>query len=422
MKSSPILRALELAKLAAKVGLKSASSGSLESRIEQAKMLADSLSQMKGAAMKAGQLLSLDLMDYFPKEATEILSRLQSSAEPADYSVIETVLRRDLGDERFSKLIDIEKQPIGSASIGQVHRATIDGKQTALKVQYPGVAESIDADLKILKVVAKSFCAMTGRDMSLDPLFNEFRNILNQEVDYLNEASLQNEYRERIALLPPIPGIHYVVPDVNFEFTTRHVLAMEFRPGIKLRNWMQGSPTGKEKMRLAEAILNLYFHEFFEWALVQTDPNQGNFLVHPRGSDLELVILDFGATRRYSQEFIKNYIELLRATGEGHRQTVRDQAISFGLIDSRESDEAFEALYQVLTVAVRPFFKPSFDFSDESHAKASQQTSRELANKLKYSPPPHDLVFLHRKLGGVYAVLKSLGVTMDVSSYWRNLV
>jgi aarF domain-containing kinase len=430
MKSSTFARSFELAKMAAKIGIKEARSGNLVSRMEQAVILADGLSKLKGAAMKAGQLLSLELVEYFPKEAVEVLSRLQSSATELEYPLIEKIIRRELGEENFARLVSIDPIPIGSASIGQVHRATFEGRKIVLKVQYPGVDESIDSDLQILKTVAKAFCGLTGRQMDLGPLFSEFKQMLKQEVDYMHEAKMQQRYFEHSASLKGVEGLNYVVPRIENSITTPKVLSMEWQSGVSLRRWMGLNPSNNQRRILADAVLNLYFHEFFEWGLVQTDPNQGNFLVRENGPSLDLVLLDFGATREYSREFIQQYVQLLEATALGDRAVLRDQAISFGLIDKRESPAAFEALHQVLSVAVRPFFSKDgklleyspFDFSDEDHSRRSQDSARVLAAELKFSPPPHGLVFLHRKLGGVYAILKSLGVAIDVSVYWRRMI
>jgi aarF domain-containing kinase len=430
VKSSTFARSFELAKMAARIGLKEARSGNLVSRMEQAVILAEGLSKLKGAAMKAGQLLSLELVEYFPKEAVEVLSRLQSSATTLEYPVIEKIIRRELGEEQFAKLKDIDQSPIGSASIGQVHRAHFDGREIVLKVQYPGVDDSIESDLQILKTVAKAFCGLTGRQMDLGPLFAEFKQMLKQEVDYLHEAQMQQRYLEHTINLQDVNGLTYVVPKIESSISTSRVLSMDWQSGVSLRRWMGLNPSNDQRRTMAEGVLNLYFHEFFDWGLVQTDPNQGNFLVRENGSKLDLVLLDFGATREYSREFIRQYIKLLEATAVGDRGILRDQAIAFGLIDKRESPAAFEALHQVLSVAVRPFFSDDgkllehspFDFSNEDHSRRSQDTAKALAAELKYSPPPHGLVFLHRKLGGVYAILKSLGVAIDVSVYWRRMI
>lgn len=198
---SPLARSLELAKLAAKVGFKEFSSGDFNSRVEQAVLIAKSLSRMKGAAMKAGQLLSLDLDNYFPPEAIEVLSQLQNSAVAHPFSEIEDIIVRELGVNQRNLIQSISSSPIGVASIGQVHKAEYKDSDIVIKVKYPEVADSIESDLKILKTLANSFVKMTGRKMNLDPLFNEFRFILQQELDYQIEADYQNQFRQNILRL-----------------------------------------------------------------------------------------------------------------------------------------------------------------------------------------------------------------------------
>ncbi len=426
MKSSTFLRSIELAKLAAQVGFKELRSGNMQSRLEQALLIANSLSNLKGAAMKAGQLLSLDLGDYFPPEAIAILSQLQNAAVAQPFEDIEKIVRNELGSNKFSQLKDISIKPLAVASIGQVHRARFDGQDIVVKVQYPGVASSIDADLKILKTIAVSFCQLTGRRMNLEPLFAEVRSILEQELNYTSEAQFQNEYRSLIAKISSVGDFSYSVPEVIEDMSTAHVLSMSYENGVSLRQWIGEKKPMKDREALAYAILNLYFHEFFEWGLVQTDPNWANFLVDEQNSKANLVVIDFGATRKYSREFIQNYIQLLHFAAEKNSVELRKQAIEFGLIDPRESAAAFAAFEEVLTTAIRPFFTVGsnatyFDFSSQDHNLNSQKAAKNLAEKLIYSPPPYSLVFLHRKLGGVYSILKALGVHLDISSYWNKM-
>ncbi|MBX7231666.1 MAG: AarF/ABC1/UbiB kinase family protein [Bdellovibrionales bacterium] len=426
MKSSAFARSIELAKLAAKVGIKEFRSGDFKSRLEQATLIVNSLSNLKGAAMKAGQLLSLDLETYFPPEAIKILSQLQSSAKALPYSQIEEILRRELGDSMFLKVTGIEITPIGVASIGQVHRAHYEDNDIVLKVQYPGVADSIESDLKILKILASSFCTLTGRRMDLEPLFHEFKNILEQEVNYTKEAQYQFQYGSHAAKLKSKNGIFVKTPTVIEELSTEKVIAMSFEQGMGLRQWINGNPSKARREQLAITILDIYFHEFFQWGLVQTDPNFANFLVNETYGNVELILLDFGATRTYSRQFILNYIRLLHLAAEGKSDLLKSHAIKFGLIDSRESDSAFNAFEETLKTALRPFFPHTtgnsvFDFSDQQHAVNSQKSTKALAQELVYSPPPYNLVFLHRKLAGVYSILKSFGVSLDVSGYWQQM-
>lgn len=426
MKSSALARSLELAKLAAKVGLKELGSKDLKSRIEQASLIVDSLSNLKGAAMKAGQLLSLELNDYFPEEAIEILSKLQSAAEPANFSVIQQVLKSQLSAEVLKKIHRIDQKPIGVASIGQVHRATSEFGDIVLKVQYPGVADSVDSDLKILKTIAVSFCSLTGRNMNLDPLFLEFKNILTQELDYSKEAEFQKSYSEKVSTFNSDKGFKCIVPEVVSELSTHKVLAMKYEPGVLLRTWMKSNLSRQDREKMAYTFLDLYFHEFFKWGLVQTDSNYGNFLVRPRGETHELVLLDFGACRTYDKKFISQYVSLLKSVGANDYGDIKKIAIEFNLLDPREDESAFSAFQEMLTTAIRPFFASSkdglkFDFTDQKHLEVSQEASKKLINSLKYSPPPHKILFLHRKLGGVYSVLKGLGVQLDISMYWKQM-
>jgi aarF domain-containing kinase len=427
MKTSAFSRGIELATLAARVGLKEMRSGNMKSRLDQAILIANSLSNLKGAAMKAGQLLSLDLDAYFPPEAIEILSQLQKSATAQPFSQISVQLRKELGKEKFATLRDLAETPIGVASIGQVHRAKYKGQDIALKIQYEGVADSIDSDLKILKTLASSFCQLTGRRMDLEPLFQEFRRILIQEVDYVSEASLQMEYRSRVAKLGSQNDFSFRVPEVVEDLSTDRVLAMSFEKGESLRSWLSAKPSKDFRQALAISVLDLYFHEFFEWGLVQTDPNWGNFLVDHQKSKHELVLLDFGATRRYTREFVQNYVRLLQLAGAKNSAALREHSIQFGLLDPRESASAHAAFEQLMQTAIRPFFSKSsgsshFDFSDPGHALNSQMAAKTLAEELVYSPPPYSLVFLHRKLAGVYSILKSLEARIDVSEYWENML
>ena len=427
MKSSSFARSLELAKLVAQVGLKEMKSSDFKSRLDQAKLIAQSLSSLKGAAMKAGQLLSLDLDNYFPPEAIEILSQLQNAAYAQPFDKIEKIIRSEISANQRSQIQSISTTPIGVASIGQVHRARYLEQDIVLKVQYEEVSSSIDSDLKILKTLATTFCQLTGRKMNLDPLFLEFKNLLEQELNYESEAKFQKLFHDKIERLNHTSICQYKVPTLIPELSSKKILAMSFESGQTLKNWITSRPTASEKLKIATAILDLYFHEFFEWGLVQTDPNLGNFLIHKEGGELRICLLDFGATRTYSRDFIKNYISLLDAAANKRSQDLRTLGIEFGMMDPRESEAAFLAFEQVLQVAIKPFFagqsnhSATFDFSDQNHLLESQSTVKTLTQHLVYSPPPYSIVFLHRKLAGVYAILKNLGVKMDISPYWQMM-
>ncbi|MCB0407656.1 MAG: hypothetical protein KDD34_05580, partial [Bdellovibrionales bacterium] len=154
----------------------------LATRIKQAQILTENLSQLKGAAMKAGQLLSLDSSDLLPPEVIEILSKLQGKADPINFQELDEILREDLKPEFYGSLQDVDTQAYAAASIGQVHLAHYKNQQIALKIQYPGVAKSIDSDLKILKKVVQSLLVIGGKKMNVEELFDELALILHQEA------------------------------------------------------------------------------------------------------------------------------------------------------------------------------------------------------------------------------------------------
>jgi aarF domain-containing kinase len=414
-KTSRFLRSAELLKTAAKIGARELLSSSPSSRIAQAKAIVESLSQLKGAAMKAGQLLSLELDDYFPPEAIEILSVLQKAADPHPFSDINAVVNKELSKEQREKIKFLNEKPMASASIGQIHRAKVDGKDVVLKIQYAGVENSIDSDLKILKNLFKSLAALTGRKMDLDPMFAEFKSVLEDEVNFLKEMAYLQKYKTRAGEL----GKAFHLPTVYPDLSTKKVLTMSFEEGLSLKDWLVTKPSLKKREELAHLMLNLFVHEFFKWGLVQTDPNFGNFLIRDEGENIILVLLDFGATKEYSPQLISDYQKFLKSVETFQAQTVIQEAIRFGLIDPRESSETQGALLELIFLAAQPIKNPgAFEFNDKEFLVKAQDIGRRFTAGLKYSAPPHKIMFLHRKLGGLYSFLKKLDVAIDIGPYW----
>ncbi|CAN5897470.1 AarF/ABC1/UbiB kinase family protein [soil metagenome] len=389
----------------------------VRARVEQAKLIAESLGRLKGAFMKAGQLLSLDASDLLPPEATEILSKLQGRAEPIDFAVIRGVLERELGLEGLRELADLDPEPAASASIGQVHRARAFGMPVAVKVQYPGIAESIDADIALLEKLGTSWLSLTGRDIDVAGTFAELREILHLEADYVRERS----YLERFgALVAEDP--RFEVPLAIPSLSSSRVLTMSWAEGTPLADWVRSAPPRDERVAFASAILDLYCQEFFQWGLVQTDPNFGNFLVRP--AERRIVLLDFGATVEYDVGFRARYVELLRAVATGERRRILEAGVDFELLDPRESAETRELFVDMLVSAAEPFERRNqpFVFRNAEYAARSQEIVKRFTRSLELSPPPRRLIFLHRKLGGIFQLLKRIDVEIELSPYWEQMV
>lgn len=390
-------------------------------KIEQAKIIVDHLSRLKGAAMKAGQMLSLDTSDFLPPEAIQILSQLQSQANPVESESMLNVLSAELGKEKFDEIKDFSREPLASASIGQVHSAQVRGEKVAIKIQYPGVAASIDSDLAILKSVAQTFLSFSGKKIDLTETFKEVKEVLQKETDYRNEIQNLKDYRKIIENLPA-----YVMPVPNETFSTSKVLTMSFEEGTPLREWMIKGPSLTKRAQVAELILDLFCREFAEAGLVQTDPNFGNFLIRENSissDDLKLVLLDFGATLRYSQEFRRGYASLLQDLASNDTEKIFQSAVRFGLLDPREPASAREAFKNMIQVSLEPF-RPDlqpFRFTDPDFEKRTREANIAFTKSLLYSPPPRQLLFLHRKLGGVFNFVKRLGVELDLRPYWARM-
>ncbi|MDH4468402.1 MAG: AarF/UbiB family protein [Bacteriovoracaceae bacterium] len=427
MKFSYLNRSFELVKLLTQLGIKEFQSSDLKSRFEQALLISKSLSKLKGAAMKAGQLLSLDLDDYFPKEAIEILSQLQNSATAYPFEKIKIILKSELKSENIELMQSLSPVPLGVASIGQVHKASYLGQEIVLKVQYADLVSSVESDLMLLKTIAQTFCQVSGRKMNLKPMFEEFRSILYQELDYKKEADFLLEYKEKLSHYQPRAGLTFRTPRVFPEISTSKVLAMTFEKGVSLRDWMNSGPNEIDRSLVATSLIDLYIHEFFDWGLVQTDPNLGNFLIDQDESGIHICLIDFGATRHYSRDFIEKYIHLLELVVSNKRLELKNFLIEFEFMDQRESDSAFQSFEKLLQLSITPFFNSEsknnyFNFADLNFLEESKIAVNNLTQKLVYSPPPHSILFLHRKLAGVYSILKNLNAKIDISPYWQMMM
>ncbi len=389
----------------------------LTARVEQARLMVESLGRLKGALMKAGQLLSIDASDLLPPEAVAVLAQLQGGAEPVDFESLRGVLVQELGPNWEQRFDTFDTRPAASASIGQVHRASVNGVPVAVKVQYPGVRDSIDSDLEVLRKLGNGWLAVARSKIDLTAMFEELRSILHREADYAHELVSQSRFAELVANDP-----HFIVPRSLPELSTTLLHTMTWEPGQPLGQWLQ-SPRSKEERRwLGQLLLELYCLEFFRWGLVQTDPNFGNFLV--RTESRQLVLLDFGATLEFEPEFRERYVALLRVVASGDSQRISDEGVAFGLLDPREPREPRDLFAQFLQVAVEPFApsRQPFAFRDAGYDERSQDIGRRFIRSLRFSPPPRRLMFLHRKLGGIFQLLKRLDLELDLRPYWERMV
>lgn len=418
--TGPWSRGAKLVGLASKLAINEISSrlkswedekSKVQSKVELAQTLVKTMSELKGASMKMGQLLSMDMGDYLPPEVIKVLESLHQNSTFLPFNKIEEILISELG-EKFKDFEDFSSVPMAAASIGQVHTARLNGKSVVIKIQYPGVAESIPSDLKLLKVVLGNLSTLQGKDVDLDPFFKEVEEVLLRETDYLNEQAMMKRYKECFL------NSHFIIPEVYPAYSTKKIITMDKLEGKPLTEWIEKSLLG-ERMKLADQLMNLYLTEFFVHGLVQTDPNPGNFLITP---EQRMALLDFGAVKEYDRSFIESYRSILIAAYHQDKKKILSLSEELSFIDPRESEEIKTIYLDMIDLLAAPFRQDTpFDFADKKFYEDSRSISWELTRKCKYSPPPKDLLFLHRKLAGVFLLIKKLQTKIILKNYWSQI-
>ena len=304
--------------------------------------------------------------------------------------------------------------PFAAASIGQVHEAiSNDGQRMAIKIQYPGVRSSIDSDINNVAALLKLIKSVPID--TLAPLIEEARVQLHAEADYLQEADHLEHYA---SLLSDDDG--FIVPRVHRDLTTSDVLAMEYVEGVDVES--QSSASAAHRDRLATRLLGLTLQEFFQWGVVQTDPNYANFRYQPEHD--RIVLLDFGATRHYPQQRRSAFAGLMLAGMSKDVQAVFDTSVKVGYMDHDDPEEYRQAIHQLIDMATEPARHPGpYDFSNSDLSQRMSQVVMKLRLESDHwRMPPPDILFLHRKLGGLYMLCSRLGARVDVGQLIEQYV
>ena len=276
--------------------------------------------------MKVGQLISMDAGDMLPPELAEILARLRSEAHHMPWVQLRRVLNAAWGADWRRRFAAFDTHPVAAASIGQVHRArTHDGRDLAIKVQYPGVRASIDSDVDNVATLIR-IAGLIPKGVDIAPMLTEAKRQLHEEADYECEGRRLAEFGALLADRPEFPR-----PALCEDFTRKNVLAMDFVEGGPIDDLATALQC--ERDRVMTLLIGLLFRELFEFKLMQTDPNFANYLYAPATG--RIVLLDFGATRAFPEDFVALYRRLLRAGMEGDRAGMNQAARNIGFLAAR---------------------------------------------------------------------------------------
>ncbi len=374
--------------------------------VDNAISITKRLAHMRGAAMKLGQLLSMDAGELLPVEWEPILSRLRQEADPMPKAQLLKTLESSWSKDWHQQFSYFSYAPIASASIGQVHRATLkDGRQLVIKVQYPGVRKSIDSDIDNVMSLLK-LSGLLPKHIDLTSLLAEAKAQLKNEANYLQEANFLNAYRANLRNDP-----RFIVPFVVDELTDENVLTMEYIEGSPITDISTMSTSVVDLV--CTQLMHLTYQELFTHKLMQSDPNFANFLY--QSDTKKIVLLDFGACRKISQHTSMHYLAMADAMQRQDTNDMRSALYSLGLVDNYMSAETIETVLKACFEASDCLQSDTgYNLKQQQLIKRIQEISMPLVtDKTAAVSPIFEVALVNRKITGIILLANKLGATLD---------
>lgn len=387
----------------------------LDTHIKTAMKVVERSQELRGAFTKLVQMLSMR-DDILPGEMLNVLSSVQSSVPPMDYGMIRKQVISELGRPPEQLFASFETEAFAAASLGQVHGATLkDGTPVVVKIQYPGVEETVKQDLQNIKALLQTF-TLIGRDVmrqKIDPseVYQELEERLYEELDYVNEAKNSALFRRMFS-----DDDEVVIPDVYPQLSSRRVLTMERIEGYGLQDILAPGVDQSLKDWVAIKYFRVLWRQVFEYGVLHTDPNPGNYLVtfHPK-----LVMLDFGSIRIFPEKIRRAYLDLARAMLAGNK---KEMARCFVALDFLNPDDDPKPMYRIMNIVFEPVLT---DIEYNPRDYNSVQRGMDIAGiglEHRLFKDPGHRVFLARALMGMDAYLKQLGTVTNWHREFKRCV
>lgn len=383
---------------------------------ENARDIYEALSELKGSALKVAQMMSMD-RNLLPQAYSQRFQMAQYSAPPLSYPLVVRTFRKYFQAAPTDLFDEFDTQASNAASIGQVHRARKQGKDLAVKVQYPGVADSVSADLKLVKPFAVNLLGLNERDV--EHYMQEVEQMLLSETDYLLELERSQKISKACAHLPDLFFPHYYP-----ELSAPRILTMDWLEGQHLEEFLQTEPSQEVRDRIGQALWDFYDFQIHQLREVHADPHPGNFLLQPDG---RLGIIDFGCVKVLPEDFYAQYFALMDCDlpqDAAKRQQLFEQLRFIYPDDSPQDREQLDAVFSTMIGLLgRPFHQGSFDFGDKAYFQEIFEFGEASAKvgALRNSKKPRGLrhgLYLNRTYFGLYAILHQLQARIRTQSGW----
>ena len=375
----------------------------------------DGLKSLKGSALKVAQMLSMD-KSFLPQAYVEKFSLSQFSVPPLSAPLVLKTFQSNFGKSPYEIFDEFNPNSVNAASIGQVHMAIKNNKKLAVKIQYPGVANSISSDLALVKPIAIRMFNLKGKDS--DKYFKEVEEKLTEETNYLLELKQSQEVVDRCKKIENL-----VFPNYYPEYSSEKIITMDWMTGVHLSEFKNKDPHIANK--LGQALWDFYMYQIHVLQKVHADPHPGNFLIN---QDNQLVALDFGCMKQIPTEFYVPYFELINKEIIDNKQLFRDRLFELEILridDSQEEIEYFtEMFYDLLSLFTLPFQSETFDFSDEVFFEKIAQLGERFSKdtnlkKMNGNRGSKHFIYMNRTFFGLYNLMFDLKANIVVNDYLK---
>ncbi|NKI31505.1 ABC1 kinase family protein [Croceivirga thetidis] len=366
----------------------------------------DSLKTLKGSALKMAQMMSME-KNIMPKAFVEKFSLSQFSVPPLSAPLVLKTFRKSFGKYPNQLFDKFGNEAINAASIGQVHQAEKNGKTLAVKIQYPGVAESIQSDLAIVKPVAMKMFNIKGEHS--EKYFKEVENKLVEETDYVLELK---QSQEVASSCQHIPNLRF--PKYYPEYSSSDIITMDWMNGKHLSEFIKSNTDQKASNKVGQTLWDFYMYQLHELRKVHADPHPGNFLVSDKN---EVIALDFGCMKEIPNEFYTPYFELFKADVINNEKSFRKNLLALEVLKTEDSEEELEfftkMFYEVLECFTQPFQSETFDFSDQSlferiSALGEHYMKSSNVRKMNANRGSRHIIYLNRTFFGLFSLMFEL--------------